>query len=151
MRRRKRLSVVPGSLFWALCRETLPKGPIFLDRYPTYVKMVLNYLRNRKNFYRNILPKDRRYLEEMILEASYFQLDDLRKQLFKELQGIKDIKRMTFLQEALDTSLKNSTSRVKTAKKKTKLEECMLTITTSKTMDQCREMYPDHNDGIDRF
>ncbi|VDI65453.1 Hypothetical predicted protein, partial [Mytilus galloprovincialis] len=80
----------------------------------------------------------------MILEASYFQLDDLRKQLFKELQGIKDIKRMIFLQEALDTSLKNSTSRVKTAKKKTKLEECMLTITKSKTMDQCREMYPDH-------
>ncbi|CAG2232697.1 unnamed protein product [Mytilus edulis] len=71
--------------------------------------------------------------------------------LFKELQGIKDLKRTSFLQEALDTSLKDSTTKVKTAKKKKKLEECMLNITKSKTMDQCREIYPDHCDGIDRF
>ncbi|CAG2220669.1 KCTD3 [Mytilus edulis] len=59
------LSVVPGSLFWALCQETLPESPLFLDRDPTHFKMILNYLRNKKEFSRSILPKDRRYLEDI--------------------------------------------------------------------------------------
>ncbi|XP_063423060.1 uncharacterized protein LOC134707325 [Mytilus trossulus] len=71
--------------------------------------------------------------------------------LFEELQGIKDLKRTSFLQEALNTSLKDSTSKVKTAKEKKKLEECMLNITKSNTMNQCRDIYPDHCDGIHRF
>ncbi|CAC5410273.1 unnamed protein product [Mytilus coruscus] len=72
--------VVPGSLFSALCQETLQKGSVFLDRDPTHFKIVLNYLRIRDNFSRNILPKNRPYLEEMMLEADFYQLIGLYRE-----------------------------------------------------------------------
>ncbi|CAG2241197.1 unnamed protein product [Mytilus edulis] len=50
--------------------------------------MILNYLRNKKEFSRSILPKDRIYLEEILLEARYFQLDDIKKQ---KITGISDL------------------------------------------------------------
>ncbi|XP_063400739.1 uncharacterized protein LOC134685183 [Mytilus trossulus] len=71
--------------------------------------------------------------------------------LFKELQGIKDEDRTSFLQDALDKSIEVSLRKVKLAKKRKKLEECMMKITKCKTPDSCKEIYPDHWDGIDRF
>lgn len=49
----------------------------FLDRDPSHFKLVLNYMRNNICLTKYNLPKDRRYLEEILLEARYYRLDGL--------------------------------------------------------------------------
>jgi hypothetical protein len=49
----------------------------FLDRDPSHFKLVLNYMMNDICFTKYILPKDMRFLEEILLEARYYRLDGL--------------------------------------------------------------------------
>ena len=79
---RPTLQRFPKSILGMMVKEDSPFKPgssnmYFLDRDPSHFKLVLNYMRNKVCFTKYILPKDRRYLEEILLEARYYRLDGL--------------------------------------------------------------------------
>lgn len=56
-------------------------GNIFIDRDGTTFRYILNYLRVGGDVKKFIPPKNEQHLQELILEAEYFGLEDLKKYL----------------------------------------------------------------------
>lgn len=72
----------PKSILGKMVKEDSPFKPesshmYFIYRDPSHFKLILNYMRNNVCFTKVLLPKDRRYLEEILLEARYYRLDGL--------------------------------------------------------------------------
>jgi hypothetical protein len=67
----------PTSLFSLML---LPKSPFrpnstyFFDRDPAHFRIILNYLRNGAHIEIAVLPKEQRYLYEILQEAKYYKL-----------------------------------------------------------------------------
>lgn len=61
------------------------KGEYFFDRDPTHFRYILNYLRTSKI----ILPESKRELQELLLEAEYFSVDDLKEAIQRALGGLR--------------------------------------------------------------
>lgn len=61
------------------------KGEYFFDRDPTHFRYILNYLRTNKI----ILPESKRELQELLLEAEYFSVDDLKEAIQRALGGLR--------------------------------------------------------------
>lgn len=82
---KKTLTAVPQSLLERMVETTTfpvsAGGVYFIDRDPTHFRLILNYLRNVEEFGKNILPKDVRYIEELKLEAEFYQLGNFKRLL----------------------------------------------------------------------
>lgn len=60
-------------------------GEYFFDRDPTHFRVVLNFLRTG----RSILPTSKRDLQELMLEAEFFAVDELREAVQRSLGGLR--------------------------------------------------------------
>ncbi|KAL3891706.1 hypothetical protein ACJMK2_003956 [Sinanodonta woodiana] len=58
---------------------------IFIDRDPTHMRFILNYLRYNDSMPEAIIPIDRRNLTEILHEAEYYNLKGLSSILWKRL------------------------------------------------------------------
>ena len=68
----------PTSVFAVMLLPQSPFRPntntYFFDRDPAHFRFILNYLRNGGCMDLNILPREQRYLQELLIEAKYYKL-----------------------------------------------------------------------------
>ena len=75
----------PTSLFGVMLREGCPLRPssmsgrstYFFDRDPAHFRFILNYLRNGAMLDASTLPRERRYLMELLTEVRFYRLSGL--------------------------------------------------------------------------
>ncbi|KAL3889740.1 hypothetical protein ACJMK2_002069 [Sinanodonta woodiana] len=83
------LSKDPESLFAKAIESSehccLNNNVIFIDRDPTHMRFILNYLRYNGSMPEAIIPRDRRHLTEILHEAEYYNLKGLSSILWKRL------------------------------------------------------------------
>ena len=60
----------------------------FFDRDPAHFRIILNYLRNGAQIEIAVLPKEQRYLYELLQEAKYYKLLGLQDIVCKRLHQI---------------------------------------------------------------
>ncbi len=72
-------------------------------------------------------------------------------QLFRELQGVKDVERSGFLTKALNNGLEAGLKEVKASKKRAKLESCFRKVVQEETIQSCKAKYPDHMSQLDKY
>eukprot|EP00499_Haloplacidia_sp_CaronLabIsolate_P006260 CAMPEP_0196781816 /NCGR_PEP_ID=MMETSP1104-20130614/10385_1 /TAXON_ID=33652 /ORGANISM="Cafeteria sp., Strain Caron Lab Isolate" /LENGTH=348 /DNA_ID=CAMNT_0042152047 /DNA_START=60 /DNA_END=1106 /DNA_ORIENTATION=+ len=61
------------------------RGHFFFDRDATHFRVILNYLRTN----RLVLPTEKRELQELLLEAEYFAVDEIRDACQRTLGGLR--------------------------------------------------------------
>lgn len=89
--RRYTLTRAPGSMLTAMfgnCRVMAKpdsKSQYFFDRDPTHFRLLLNYLRTGKA----ILPDSKHQLQELLLEAEYYCIEEMREAIQRALGGLK--------------------------------------------------------------
>ena len=88
----------PHSLFAMLCRKDCPFRPstsygrptYYFDRDSSHFRFILNYLRNGAMVKEDSLPRERRYLLEMLCEARFFRLQGLENAILARLEHASD-------------------------------------------------------------
>ncbi len=60
-------------------------GHYFFDRDPTHFRLLLNYLRSGKV----ILPESKMALQELLFEAEFFCIEEMREAVQRALGGLK--------------------------------------------------------------
>ena len=78
------------SIFNVLFHEERPTT-FFFDRDSSHFRYILNYLREDRKMDQIVLPKERRYLLEMLQEASFYRLEGLQQIIRKRLQQFSDL------------------------------------------------------------
>ncbi|XP_063445613.1 uncharacterized protein LOC134725597 [Mytilus trossulus] len=71
--------------------------------------------------------------------------------LFRELQGITDANRTSFLTHSYNHGLQKGAVEVKNAKKRNKLQQCFMMIAGINDLDICKRLYPDGISGIEKY
>lgn len=80
----------PHSLLAQMLKETCPLRPskevYFFDRDPSHFRFILNFLRNGAHIDAFTLPRERRYLLELLTEARFYYLRVLEETILDRLQ-----------------------------------------------------------------
>ncbi|KAJ3446422.1 btb/poz domain-containing adapter for cul3-mediated rhoa degradation protein family member [Anaeramoeba flamelloides] len=105
--RRDTLVSIPNTYFTKLFTNKFEvnENHIFIDRDPTHFNYILNYLRHPKTKLFP-LPHDPDLLEELLIEAKFYLIPQLKKrikQVLKETQRKKEIKLEK--EKSIDTKL----------------------------------------------
>ena len=88
----------PNSLFAMLFRKGCPFRPstsngrptYFFDRDPAHFRFILNYLRNGAMVQEGTLPRERRYLSELLSEVRFYRLRGLEEAILARLEHCDD-------------------------------------------------------------
>ncbi|VDI25267.1 Hypothetical predicted protein [Mytilus galloprovincialis] len=76
---------------------------------------------------------------------------NIKDSLFRELQGITDANRTSFLTHSYNHGLQKGAVEVKNAKKRNKLQQCFMMIAGINDLDICKRLYPDGISGIEKY
>ena len=82
----------PTSMFALMLRKGCPLRPsrntYFLDRDPSHFKFILNYFRNGAHVDICMLPHEKRYLLEMLMESRFYMLSGLEDIILARLKQV---------------------------------------------------------------
>lgn len=82
----------PGSKFGRMMRRDCPfrpaKNTYFFDRDPSHFRFILNYMRNGGHLDVSLLPREKRYLSELLSEVRFYELSGLEEIVLDRMKQV---------------------------------------------------------------